>query len=471
MTDLFLMPDMQTVAGRISSDPSLPLKPDEPMVVARAPAGLDVMGGLADRSGSLLLQATLDRAVVIACQGRRDQQVLLRALDQTDGQGQYRWPLAALYAGRDTLTAPEQFVGNLNGRYPHWAKSVTAVFYALLESGTVPHLGGGATILFDSSVPTDAGLGASAATQVGTIQVLCQLYDVQLDAMGKARVCQRAEQIASGRTGGIRDQLTSLRGEPDGLLQLRCRPPQLLGTLPLPAGLRIVGVDSQVRADDNGKVAETHAAACIGHRIITEHAASGEDGRDSGGRYLADVTPEEFVRQYRDMLPKKMTGNEFLQRYGNDVPGEVDIVPERTYKVRSRTEHCIYENRRVQQFAACIARARRTGREEPLVEAGQLMYSSHWSYGQRCGLAAVETDWLVKRIRGGGEQAGLFGAKVTGTGVGGTVAVLMRDSSQTRDELQRALEDYQARTGLAATVFEAACSFGAELGAGQHFSR
>ena len=74
--------------------------------------------------------------------------------------------------------------------------------------------------------------------------------------------------------------------------------------------------------------------------------------------------------------------------------------------------------------------------------------------------------WYAVHLR-----RGLFGAKVTGAGVGGTVAVLMRDSSQSRDELQRTLEDYQARTGLAATVFEAACSFGAELGAGQHFSR
>src|SRR5690348_1635371 len=43
--------------------------------VSRAPGRLDVMGGIADYTGSLVCEATLDRAAAVAVQSRRDRQV------------------------------------------------------------------------------------------------------------------------------------------------------------------------------------------------------------------------------------------------------------------------------------------------------------------------------------------------------------------------------------------------------------
>jgi L-arabinokinase len=51
------------------------------------------------------------------------------------------------------------------------------------------------------------------------------------------------------------------------------------------------------------------------------------------------------------------------------------------------------------------------------------MYQSHESYTS-CGLNSSGTDELVELVRGIGIDGGLYGARITGGGSGGTVVVL-----------------------------------------------
>jgi galactokinase len=60
---------------------------------------------------------------------------------------------------------------------------------------------------------------------------------------------------------------------------------------------------------------------------------------------------------------------------------------------------------------------------------GEFMYESHASYSA-CGLGATQTDRLVEMVRAAGPAAGLYGAKITGGGSGGTIAVLARQGSR-----------------------------------------
>ena len=53
------------------------------------------------------------------------------------------------------------------------------------------------------------------------------------------------------------------------------------------------------------------------------------------------------------------------------------------------------------------------------------MYQSHASYSA-CGLGSAATDAIVAAVRILGPAHGLYGAKITGGGSGGTVAVLGR---------------------------------------------
>ena len=69
-----------------------------------------------------------------------------------------------------------------------------------------------------------------------------------------------------------------------------------------------------------------------------------------------------------------------------------------------------------------------------IAEAGELMFASHESY-KVCGLTEPRTDSIVERARDSRDK-GLFGARITGGGSGGTVVVLARRGSRNAiDEL------------------------------------
>jgi galactokinase len=168
---------------------------------------------------------------------------------------------------------------------------------------------------------------------------------------------------------------------------------------------------------------------------------------DPTGGYLANISPSEYVRRFRNALPIKLRGKDFLAHFGQPAELEIGVRPDEVYKVRSRTEHHVYENDRTHRFIERLARARRTGELDALIEAGELMYASHWSYGQRCGMGSIETDVLVNCIRERGPARGLYGAKVTGGGCGGTVAVLLSDTPTAREALDEACAAYTQKTG------------------------
>ena len=99
-----------------------------------------------------------------------------------------------------------------------------------------------------------------------------------------------------------------------------------------------------------------------------------------------------------------------------------------------------------------LARAARSHNHQALIEAGELMYASHWSYGQRCGLGSIETDKLVNLIRAQGNHHELFGAKISARGAGGTVVVLHADTPAARSALSQAVDQYASQTGCQPTT-------------------
>jgi L-arabinokinase len=77
---------------------------------------------------------------------------------------------------------------------------------------------------------------------------------------------------------------------------------------------------------------------------------------------------------------------------------------------------------------------------------GEILFQSHIAYTD-CGLGSDDCDDLVSRTR----QAGLPGAKMTGGGAGGVVAVLGR--SEDFDTIQQVVQEYSAGRGSVARIF------------------
>ena len=162
---------------------------------------------------------------------------------------------------------------------------------------------------------------------------------------------------------------------------------------------------------------------------------------------LANVTPAEFRERFADAVPREMAGREFLARYGGTTDTVTRVDPARTYAVREPMFHPIGENARVRRFRELLQGA---VTDAALREMGDLMYAAHESYSA-CGLASDGTDLLVKLVRDRGPQSGLYGAKITGGGSGGTVAILGRAGAG--DVVEELAREYTRRACRETYIF------------------
>lgn len=442
-----------------------PADQGRPTVVTRAPGRLDCMGGMADFSGALALQLPLAQGVYVAAGRRGDQSLFVRCLSP-EGAGQpaqAELPLSILYQADGRLAAPSA-LGALLESTP-WVRHIAGVCLEMLRANLVPHFGGGVSLVLQSNIPAHAGLGSSSAIQVAVAKALAAVFDIEIPDGRLLSICREANTNVVGAQPGLVGHQTCLWGEAGVLLQIRCQSDEMTGTLTLPQDVKFAAVDSGIRLPIyDQRYADNRVSALMGRFLIGQLMSTSGLNADPLGGYLANITPSEYVRRFRNELPVKMKGRDFVAEYGQppDLPAAVDLG--RIYKIRSRTEHHIYENDRTHRFLERLARVRRTQDRDTLTEAGELMYASHWSYGQRCGMGSIETDVLVNLIRAAGVAKGLFGAKVTGGGCGGAVAVLMTDTPAAQAALDEACATYTAKTGRSATVLRGSSPGAAAFG-------
>ena len=441
------------------SDPTIRgyFAPGEPVFIASAPGRLDVMGGIADYSGSLVLQLPLDRTTVAMLQRHDAPSVDVMSLRE-DSAVRASLPLDVLRDMSDG--AP----GRLGARFPatgesHWATYVFGAAYACLSRnrnalGNTPR---GFRILVDSDVPEGKGVSSSAALEVSTIAVVAAAFDVELSAEQVAIAAQWAENTIAGAPCGIMDQMTSACGRADHLLRLRCRPSTIEGHVAIPTGYRFFGIDSGIRhAVTGADYGTVRTAAFMGYRIIADLERLPVQMRGSRalvadyawGGYLAAISPADFTSRFEPSLPEQMLGADFLARYGGITDSVTTVDPARVYRVRVATAHPVHENARVERFAALLESL--VVSPENVREMGRLMMESHLSYSE-CGLGSDGTDRLVALVAAVGAERGLFGAKITGGGSGGTVAIL--GASDAEPAVRALAARYAEETGRRAEVF------------------
>lgn len=439
--------------------------------VTRAPGRLDLMGGIADYSGSLVLQLPIAAAAHAAVQLRAERWLLFVSLPQSDAESarMFEMPLAALYdgAGRP-LEYAEAARYFRRESWQQWAAYAAGAFVVLArERGC--RFEQGARILIRSDVPEGKGVSSSAALEVATMQAVAAAYQIKLDPRELAFLCQKVENLVACAPCGVMDQMTSACGEADKLLALLCQPGELKGSVALPEELEVWGLDSGIRHSVGGADYGTvRTAAFMGYRMIAEMAglrASRADGRghvqveDPRWRgYLANVTPAEFEASYATHLPARMSGAEFLERYEGITDTVTAVEPARWYHVRQATQHPVFEHARVTKFAEILEGADAAARAP---ELGELMYKSHKSYSACC-LGSPGTDELVRLVREAGAGAGLYGAKITGGGSGGTVAVLGRKGA--RHAVEALAKEYERRTGHAPLIISGSSPGAAAFG-------
>jgi L-arabinokinase len=173
--------------------------------------------------------------------------------------------------------------------------------------------------------------------------------------------------------------------------------------------------------------------------------------------YLANLDPDHYKRLFRPYLPEWITGADFLAKHAPPIDDVTRVDPAINYPVQHAVDHHVLEARRVERFAQSIEQANTaTTREQRgllLDKAGHLMYASHGSYTNDAMLGAPECDLLVKLARQR-EPEGLYGAKITGGGSGGTVAVLCETTDRATAALRNVMAEYERETGRRPELFE-----------------
>jgi L-arabinokinase len=171
---------------------------DRPVIIARAPGRMDVMGGIADYSGSLVLQLPIREAALVAGQATTDAQLRIASVPAGADSPLRTFAVSAAELetlGSDGYDAARKWFHSEPDR--GWAAYVAGVIVVLARE-----LGlawpGGLRVVVRSDVPEGKGVSSSAALEVSTMQAVLRLYGRTLPGEQLARLCQIVENHVVG---------------------------------------------------------------------------------------------------------------------------------------------------------------------------------------------------------------------------------------------------------------------------------
>jgi galactokinase len=297
-------------------------------------------------------------------------------------------------------------------RRGHWSDYPVGVAVILERSG---HRLRGARLQIRGDVPIGSGLSSSAAIEVATACALAAHSELKIDKRELALLCQRAENEFVGAHVGIMDQFISLFGHAQRALMLDCRSLDFK-LLPLPDNVRLLICNTMVKHELAASAYNERRAQC-----------------EAGVKHLAQFLPN--VTALRDVTLKQ------LEQFGRDLP---DVI----YR---RCRHVVTENARVLAAAKALE-------HHDLDEFGRLMAESHQSLRDDYEVSCKELDLMVDLAR---EIEGVYGARMTGGGFGGSTVNLVREE-HVEEFRERVAREYEQVTKLKPEIYACVASEGAE---------
>lgn len=388
------------------------------LFVGEAPGRLDFMGGVADYSGSLVLETPIEAKARVSLSPLPDSTNVRLHSSETGEAVEIPLNLLRPLVGVEGERARRIL---LDSDVPQWALYPLGCFLLFCDWHKF-WFPGGLEFSIDSQVPVGAGVSSSAALEVATLRALEAWTGKSFTGTELARLAQRAENEVVGAPCGLMDQLASAYGQPNALLPILCRPDILEGSISLPEGLVVVGWPSGVKhAVSDSPYATARAAAFMGKKILETHFGISLD-------FLTELTPSQVRATSLTVLPETMSGREFLGRFGNVDDPLTEIDAERVYPVRSGALFPVEENFRCRLAATLLRSANPSNQNEVACLIGELMYQAHAGY-TTIGLGCPETDDMVEAVRALGPDAGFYGARISGGGSGGTVIVFLDKKS------------------------------------------
>ena len=198
------------------------------MIAGRAPGRLDVLGGVADYSGSLVLQMPIAATTTVRLATLPEAWIRVTSGD--------RAAVAAPATACGVVAATGEPAAVRRWLDEHgvaaWARYPLGCLMLFCDRfGWRPREG--LAIEIDSDVPVSMGVSSSAALEVATLRALERLSGHAFTGTALARLAQRSENELVGAPCGLMDQLAAAYGTAGALLPILCRPDVLSAPLPL----------------------------------------------------------------------------------------------------------------------------------------------------------------------------------------------------------------------------------------------
>jgi galactokinase len=254
-----------------------------------------------------------------------------------------------------------------------------------------------------STVPEGSGLSSSAALEISFLKALREAFNLPLEDVELARIGQRIENEFVGARVGIMDQMAcSLATAGEALF-----------------------LDTQSLTYESITIPRMHCDLLV--------INSGLAHQNSGGDY-------NTRRAECEAACKELRIHSLRELSEKDLP-QLDQLPE-TLKRRAR--HVLTENARVFRTVQAL-------KEHDLSTVGRLFKESHASMRDDYAVSIPEIDQLVEITA---KQKGVFGARLTGGGFGGSI-VALTEKNLAQSISEDVCKAYREKTGHSATVLVA----------------
>lgn len=363
--------------------------------LARAPGRLEVLGNHTDYNEGFVLSAAVDCYTYVAVGKSKDSQWHLFSSTLPDGIRRF-----TLHDIHTPLPGGE------------WTNYIGAITSELMKRG---HPITPFRLVVSSTVPLAAGMGSSAALEMAVLTALCDLFDINLSMMEKAKIGQSCENNYLGANTGLMDQFTCLYGQKNHLILSEYR--QLsITTVPFPEDLVIVVFNSGVKHD------------------LSQEYNERRDQCQQAVNVLRQFDPT--VEALRDMTTPT------LMQHKDDLPA----------KAFKRALHVISENKRVHEALNFL-------KEKETTKFAQLLFESHQSSIDNFENSCEELNFLVEVAQ---RSPLCLGARLSGGGFGGVSIHLVKkgDSAAYRQWLN---SEFKNKFGSLSGSFTCTCAAGAAL--------
>lgn len=387
---------------------------------------IDMMGGVGDYSGGMVLQVATERASTVRArveEGALHPEGTAKFVSDTFGEVSLSLALLRAHADKPAaveLPAVRAFLKSAGA--PSWTfytYGSLAVFFR--ECGWLCGPTQTLVLSVSSTVPFAQGVSSSASIEVATIRAMLALSGRTLSQLRVAHIAQNAENFVVGAPCGLMDQLASALGSPGQVLPIVCRPDACEAPVPLPPTVTVVGWPSGVKHSVAASPYLTaRTATFMGKKVV-----EGLLGRTTA--HVSQLRPSELATVLK-RVPEVMTGRDFVESHGGVDDSLSAVLPDTTYPVRDSVRFAVEETFRCGVALSLLKALPSIPAGSPeyvdaLTRIGELMVMTHRGYTEM-GLGAAETDVMIDRLMAVGPERGIYGARVSGGGSGGTVAVL-----------------------------------------------